>query len=228
MSEAERSAAPDDDRLDLKRAEDAELAWLCARRRNPDAPPPSLALAREHAQLESTLRNLPSIRVENNWHDEVLRTALRAHRRTTRGKWTAALLMSMAVVAGGTALWRPARGPELTLEFSYKQVTRGGELSASIGDKLLVTAWADSDSELRVYRNGFALLAHCPGDSRCASPGGARNEQRLELSLDVPGDYDIILVVSAGRAFAGASMDEYMSAVITAKARFVSRWLLVR
>ena len=228
MSDAERNADPDgDERLDVKLAEDAESVWLCARQRNLDAPPPSLMLAREHAQLEGMLGNLPSLRVEDSWHDEVLRAAIRAHRRSTRGRWTAALL-SVAAVVGGAALSRPrpVRGPELELEVRRNQITRGSE--PSVGDQLGIIARSDSDSDLRVYYNGVALLARCPGDPRCAYPGGPRNEQILKLSLNAPGEYDVMLVVSTGRAFPGASMDEYLSAVVTAEARFVTRRMHVQ
>ncbi|HEU4732154.1 MAG TPA: hypothetical protein VFT22_29870 [Kofleriaceae bacterium] len=228
MSDVERYVAlHGGEQLDVKLSEEIESAWLRARCRDPHAPPPSPTIVRDHAQLENTLRNLRTLRVEHSWHDEVLRTALRSHRRATQRRWAAGLAV-VAAGAGGVTLWHSGhpRGPELLVRFEQGYVTRGDE-QHSPGEHMVITARADSNSDLRVYHNGVAL-ARCPGDSRCADLGGRTNEQILELSLDALGDYEIVLVVGTGRAFPGASLDEYLGAVVTAKARYVSERVYVR
>lgn len=230
MSEADYHVTPDSAKPpDAPCEEDAESAWLLARRKNQDVSPPSPRLAREHAQLETLLENLPSMRVDDSWHDAVLHDASRTQQRAMRTRWAAALLAVVAI-GGGAVLWKPlpVREPVLALEVRPKQVMRGNDRSASIGDDLIVTARTDADSELRVYHNGTRLLARCPGDSRCRHPHGRPTDRTLELSLDRPGNYDIILVLGDGGAFPDASTDQYLSAAITAKAQFMSRQVLVR
>lgn len=229
MSEVERNGnARDEERVGAMPGEDTESAWLRARREDPRAPPPSPALVREHAHLEDMLGNLPPICVDDSWHDDVLKAAMRAYRRTTRRRWTATAL-GVAAVAGVIWLWPAHRSREPELEVNIKPSngkTRGGE--AAIGDHLIIRARAETDSDLRVYRDRTALLAWCPGGPSCTSSGGPADEKRIDLTLDTTGEYDVLLVSGASLALPRESMDAYMAAARTANARVMSRRIDVR
>ena len=203
-------------------AADAESAWLRARRNDPGAPPPSPALVRAHAQLESMLGNLAPMRVDDSWHDDVLKAAIRAHQRTTRRRWAATVLG--AAVVSAIWLWPAPRPhePKLEVEIEHPRgPTRGGGGEAAIGDRLVVRAELEPGSDLRVYRDRTDILARCPQGPGCLGSGA--DELQIELVLELPGEYDVVLVAGAGRALPDGPMDGFLAEARTAKARISSR-----
>jgi hypothetical protein len=229
MSDREREGnASDPEHVGAVPAEDAESAWLRARRRDPGAPPPSPALVREHAQLEDMMGNLPAIRVDDSWHDDVLNAAIRAHRRTTRRRWAATVLGAAAVMS---VIWlwpahRP-RDPRFDLWIEHPHgATRGGE--ATIGDHLMVRARLEADSDLRVYRDRTTLLAWCPRGAHCSSSEPDADEKLIDLTLDLPGEYDVLMVAGAGEALQDGPMDAFLAAARSNNARVAARTVDVR
>ncbi len=64
--------------------ERAEAAWLLARERDPEAPPPSPELARQHEELEHLFETMPVGPPDSSWHDSVLQQlAARSAERAT-------------------------------------------------------------------------------------------------------------------------------------------------
>lgn len=64
------------DEPSAEHSERAEAEWLLAREKNPAAPPPSAAVAREHEELETLLGSMPDGPSDQSWHDEVLKKAM--------------------------------------------------------------------------------------------------------------------------------------------------------
>lgn len=228
MSESEgdgTAGAPE--RVGAMPAEDAESEWLRARSRDPGASPPSPALVGEHAQLEGILGNLPTMRVDESWHDDVLKAAIQ-DQRTARRRWAAAILGTAAVV-GVIWLWpadRP-RDPMFDMWIRHPNgVTLGSD--ATIGDHLMVRARLDADSDLRVYRDRTVLLARCPRGAHCSSSGTDADERLIELTLDLPGEYDVLMVAGVGEALPDGPMDAFLAAARTRSARVASRTVDVR
>lgn len=227
MSESEGGGtASDPERVGAMPAEDAESEWLRARSRDPGAAPPSPALVREHAQLEGMLGNLPARRVDESWHDDVLKAAM-AHQRTTRRRWTAAILGAAAAVS---VIWLwPAhqpRDPALNVWIRHPNGETLGD--ARIGDHLMVRARLEADSDLRVYRESTELRARCPGGPFCSVSPDAPDEKQIDLPLELPGVYDVLLVIGAGAISPEATMDDYLVAAHAAHARVESRQVNVR
>jgi hypothetical protein len=225
MSESDGNAS-ESERVGPILVEDAESEWLRARNRDPGASPPSPALVREHAQLEGMLGNLPTMRVDDSWHDDVLNAVRHDHQRTTRRRWTATILAAAAAVVGVILLW-PAPRPPFDMWIRHPgDATLGDE--ATIGDHLMLRARLEADSDLRVYRDRTTLRARCPGGPFCSSPQGAPDEKLIDLTLDLPGQYDVLFVVGAGATAPDAPMDAYLAAARAANARVVSRQVVVR
>jgi hypothetical protein len=231
MSEGERDGkASQPEGVGAVPAEDAESAWLRARRQDPGAPPPSPALVRAHAQLESLLGNLPPIRADDSWHDDVLKAAIRAHQRTTRRRWTATVLGAAAVVS---AIWlwpaRRPREPWLDVQIDHPNgPTRGAGGEAAIGDLLIVRAQLEPGSDLRVYRDRTDVLARCPHGPGCRSSGANADDPLIHLALDVPGEYDVLLVAGADGPLPDGPMDTFLAAARNTNARIASHRVDVR
>jgi hypothetical protein len=220
--------ASDPERVGAMPVEDTESVWLRARSRDRGASPPSPALVREHAQLEGMLGNLPATRLDDSWHDDVLKAAMRDHRRTTRRRWTATVLGAAAVVS---AIWlwpaRRPREPWLDVQIGHPNgPTRGGE--AAIGDLLIVRAQLEPGSDLRVYRDRTDVLARCPHGPGCRSSGANADEPLIHLALDVPGEYDVLLVAGADGALPDGPMDTFLAAARNKNARIAARTVDVR
>jgi hypothetical protein len=203
-----------------------EVAWLRARHRDPNTPPPSPALARAHEELEDLLRNLPSRRVDDSWHDDVLRAAVLSQRRIAQRRWAVAVAVGFGAIGLFALLWptRAPRDPMLALAIRDEgAVMRGGESrTAMIGQTLVITARAHMYCDLRVYVDGN-LMASCPADPNCRS-STTNNEHVLEMRLDRTGYYDAVLAVGAGIAPRDDRMDAFVSKAqrANAKVRFES------
>jgi hypothetical protein len=207
-------------------SDDPEAVWLRSRNRDPNTPPPSPALARAHEELEDLLRSLPSGRVDDSWHDDVLGAAIHSQRRIAQRRWAGTVAAGVAVIGLVALLWptQVAREPMLAVAIRHEgAIVRGGATgTAGVGETLVITARADAYCDLRVYVDG-SLVANCPGDSNCRS-SKTNNEHLLEMRLDLPGYYHAVLAVGAGIAPLDDRMDAFVSKAqrANAKVRFES------
>lgn len=213
----------------------AELEWLLARERDPAAPPPSPEVAAEYAELEDLLASLPSGDSDQSWQDEVFRAAAALARsprpwwRTTAFRWA---MGGAIATAAAVAVWLLIpRAPALEIAVRHTSTTRSADRAgavgrasdeAVIGDQLVVTARPREAGDLRVYRSGRTLVARCPNDPRCRS--GAHGELTIEIPLDAPVPYQVILVDGANIAPSEGATDVnvYLEAARTANARSIA------
>jgi hypothetical protein len=228
MSTRKRSAAPEDDDLaDVPFIDDAERAeseWLLARENDPSAPAPSSKIESDYAEIEDLLATLPSGISDESWHDEVLRvvssSALpsRPWWRSTTFRWA---MGGAFVAAAAIAVWVVIPRPPAELEVATRQVSaaRSDPEEVVVGDHLVVTARPRGAGDLRVYRSDGILVARCPHGPVCRTlPHG---EYTIELTLDAPAQYQVILVVGMGDAALNGTMEAYLDAAHAANARIV-------
>lgn len=91
-------------------------------------------------------------------------------------------------------------------------ITRGSG-SAKLHDHLRVTARLADAGALRVYRDDRVLVAECPRDPVCTSrPTGKLTTHELDLALDAPGRYQVVLVVGDAPAATGRIGDDLAAA----------------
>jgi hypothetical protein len=212
--------------LTLSEAERAESTWLLARDHDPEAPPPSSEIASDYAEIESLLGNLPPGPSEPSWYDEVLRAAA-ASATPPRPWWRGAALRWMiggglvtAAAAIVVLIVLPGRvQPELEVAFSHVNATRSDASEVVVGDRMRVIARPHDAADLRVFRAGGILVARCPGGAACRS--SAQGEYELEVTLDAPVQYQVILVVGLRDAVPDGTMDSYMDAARAANARII-------
>jgi len=206
-------------------AERAESAWLLAREHDPNAPAPSSKIASDYAELEDLLGNLPSGPADESWQDEVLRTAAasasppRPWRRRAIARWTTGEAL-VAAAAVAVLLLRPRpRTDELEIAIRHTSATRGDSQEAVVGDRLVVRARPHGAGDLRVFRSGGTLVARCPDGPGCSA--SAHGEYTIEITLDAPVRYQVILVVGMVNASPGGTMDAYLDAAREANARIL-------
>jgi hypothetical protein len=234
MSEGKRAEQPDTDLADapfLDESERAEAAWLVARENDPGAPAPSPELARAHAELGDLLGDLPTGAPDESWHAEVLRQATapvetsqpqpQPQPQQTRRIYRWVIVGSFAAAAAIAALIliprsRPHDGDEPKISIRHGDLVRGDAQEAAVGDQLTVRARPRGASELRVYRDG-ALVARCPGGPGCRS--SADGEHILELRLDAPVQYQVILVIGNTGDLPDQTMSSYLEAARAKHAR---------
>jgi len=222
--------ADDDDLADapfIDDAERAEAAWLLARERDPGAPAPSPAIARDHAELEDLLGNLPPGPSDERWHDDVLRLAsssvspIRPWWRKRGYRWAMGGGALVAAAAAAVLVLRPAPRSLDELEVAIRpgDPARGGSGEAVIGDHLIIRARPRGTGDLRVYRADGPLVARCPDGPGCAT--SAHGELAIEVTLDAPVRHHVILVVGTPDRLPDGTMDAYLDAARAAKARIV-------
>jgi hypothetical protein len=219
--------SPPDDQTDvafLRAMERAEAAWLLAREIDPDAPAPSAEIAADYAELEDLLGSLSSRWSDDSWQEDVLRavSALspRPWWRTVVARWLAAGALATAAAA---VVWMLLpRAPTLEVAVRHTRITRGASDELVVGDQLLVTARPREIGDLRVYRRSDGtLVARCPRGPGCmAESAGA---QTIEITLDAPGQYQVILVDGLGDALPDGAMDAYLEAANAMNARVTGR-----
>jgi len=201
-----------------------ESEWLLARERDPGAPAPSAEIASDYAEIEDLLHNLPIGPSEASWHDEVLRAIAataappRPWWRGAAVKWTTGGGVVTAAAVAALLLW-PHTPAELELAIHRGDAIRGDSGRAAVGDRLVVIARPHSAADLRVYRSGI-LLARCPDGPGCHSPG--QGEFSIEVALDAPVQFQVILVVGSSGALPSATMDAYLDSARAVNARIVS------
>lgn len=211
------------DEDDVSDAEAPESRWLRARDSDPTAPAPSPEIARDYEEIEELLASLPMGAPDPAWQEEVLRTA--ARRKVFR--WTlGGALVTAAAAATAAILLFPRTPAELEVEVlpgnmrgdSHKG--RSEPREAAVGDHLVITATPRGQGDLRVYRPDGKLVAKCPGGPSCTS--AAQGQYTLDVPLDAPVHYRVILVVGRSDAPVGATMDEFLDAARVANARIIS------
>lgn len=194
----------------------AELEWLLVREEDPGAPAPFPELAADYAELEALLGSLSSGPSGDSWHHEVLRAVSAPARpwwRTARFRW---VLGGAAAAAAVVWMLRPGP-PVLEVAVHHRGTTRGSPNEASVGDRLVVTARPREVGDLRVYRSDGVLIARCPHGPGCSR--GSHGAQTIEVTLDAPVLYRVILVDGASPASPDGSMDGYLEAARAAHAR---------
>lgn len=221
MSPRKRDSA-ELDYAELPLPEDAlaEAQWLMARERDPGAPPPSPEIAADYAELERLLAELPLGAPDDGWHDEVLRKARAAAppplatqpwwRRQARWKLGGLVAAAALVVV---LLWVP---PGDVLEVAIRpgpqqrgDIRRGDTMRAVLDDQLVIQARPDGTGDLRVYRRDGKLVGRCPDGPGCS---GGREDYLLELRLDAPGQYDVVLVTGGAAGIPVGSKEDFLAA----------------
>lgn len=231
MSEHERRTVPEADLAHapfLDEAERAEAAWLRARDHDPTAPAPSPAIARGHAELEDLLGELPPDASDERWQDEVSRLAAssvapaRPPQRRRVYRWAlGGTLVAAAAVAAVVLRPRPRpRAGELEVAIRPGDPARGDSREAVVGDRLVIRARPRGAGDLRVYRADGALVARCPDGPGCTTP--AHGEHAIDVRLDAPVQYHVILVDGLTGDLPGRTMDAYLDAARAANARIVT------
>jgi hypothetical protein len=204
--------------------ERAECAWLLARDDDPAAPPPSPEIASDYAEIEELLGDLPIERADAPWHDRVLKRAARGPVASPRQSgwprkgllWgTAAGLVATAAIA----LVMVGRSPdELVVEVRPIGGSRGAAGEVVIGDHLVATARPGGAADLRIYRSDGDLVARCPGGRGCR---GVQGDYTIDVELDAPARYQVILVVGAPGPLPIGTLDAYLDAATAAHAHIV-------
>jgi hypothetical protein len=130
--------------------------------------------------------------------------------------------MSERKPRAGTAVDNLAKAlfvDELEVAIHHVGVIRSDSKEAVVGDRLVIKARPHGAGDLRVYRSGDTLVATCPNGPGCAAT--TDGEYAVEVTLDAPVQYQVILVVSMGDAPLTGTMDTYMDTARAAKARIV-------
>jgi len=197
----------------------AESEWLLARENDPSAPAPSPEVAADYAELEELLASLPCYALDDSWQDRVLRAASalssRPRWRMTVSRWVFG--GTVAAAAAAVAWMLLPRTPELAVAVRHLRTTRGAPDEVVAGDQLVVTAQPRMAGDLRVYRSDGLLVARCPNGPGCT--GGSRREQTIEITLDAPLQYQVILVDGTNDVPPDGTMDQYLEAARAMKAR---------
>jgi hypothetical protein len=207
-------------------AERAESEWLIARENDPGAPAPSSKIASDHAEIHDLLGSLPLGSSDESWHDDVLKLAsvsvsVTPLRRRPLLRWTGGALLAAAAAVVVVVSLRPRPpAPELEVAIHHGDPSRSDSRDAAVSDRLIVRARPRGASELRVYRADGPLVARCPDGPRCTTP--AQGEYAIDITLDAPVQYHVILVVGTVAPLPEGTMDTYIDAARTANARIVT------
>lgn len=215
---------PSDDRGDV----DEEARWLMAREADPSAPAPSEQLAAEHAELHELLTSLPDATGDDGWQQTLLKQVRGGAVSPAapaapwwRRRWVAWGTGGVLVAAAALMLWlrsRPA-GPELHITTIARLDKRTEEVA--VGDVLVIRATPQGTTDLRVFRSSGELVARCPGGPACAA--ASPDELRIELVLDAPDRYQVILAVGLKQLLPASNLDTYVEAARAASASVMAR-----
>lgn len=209
-------------------ADRAEAEWLLARERDPGAPVPSAQLGAEHAELRTLLSSLPDALHDDAWQDAILKQVSPAPHspvapqppwwRRRWIQWSAGGGLAMAVAFAIWLLLRPTP-PELEVTTISRLDKRTNDIA--VGDQLLVKASPRGNAELRVFRSNGEMLARCPSGPACtvASSG----ELRIELVLDAPDHYRVVLASGLKQRLPDGDMNTYIDIARARGAHIVVR-----
>jgi len=210
----------------LDDAERAESEWLLARENDASAPAPSSKIASDYVEIEDLLGNLPSGPSDETWQDEVLRAI--ASSASPSPPWWRRPIVRWAMggtlvtaAAAAVLLLRPRpRASELEVAILHDGATRSDSKEVVVGDQLVVRARLRGTGDLRVFRSGGTLVAKCPDGPGCTA--STHGEQAIEITLDAPVRYQVILVVGMEDDTApNSTMDAYLDAARAANARII-------
>jgi hypothetical protein len=205
-------------------AERAESEWLLARERDPGARAPSESIAQEYEHLENMLGTLPAGPSDERWHDDVLRaasswaTSARPGRRRRLFTW--ALGSGLAAAATLAVILLVLRPSELEVAIRHGTQARGAD-EAVVGDRMTVEARPQGGlGDLRVFQANGIPVAKCPNGPGCRFVSGGHYV--IDLTLDKPVQYQVILVVGDGAALSklpDGAMSGYLTAAGAANLR---------
>lgn len=217
--------------------ERVEAEWLLAREKDPAAPPPSAAVAREYEELEHLLGSMPDGPSDQSWHDEILKKATAkpvlddgigngelvlkpTPRRTPWWKSAAALW------AGGGLATAAAAATVLTVVTIAKkptpadvgnlvvEIVKQGDLRGE-GDKPGALDITSRRGDVRVFRKPSPTS---PGYeyARCATAGDLCKLEGDKLTfhvlLEQPGEYQVVWLPRVLENTDGATMEELLRA----------------
>ena len=220
-----RAAMAADDLADAPFTDDAERIeseWLLARTTDTNAPAPSSEIANDYTDLEDLLDNMPLGPPDDSWHAEVLRIARTAspspvwRRRAVR--WAAGVGFAAAAAVALFLFLRPPAEVEIAIR--HGEATRRDSAGVVVGDHLVVTARLSGSGDLRVFRADGTLVARCPDGPGCGPP--THGEYAIEVNLDAPIRYQVILVDGMPGAPLDRAMSAYLDAAHAANARVVT------
>jgi hypothetical protein len=204
--------------------ERAESEWLSMREDQPGARAPSSVIANDYAELEDMLSSLPTGLPDERWADEVLGLATTSPPPQARPPWRRPAFgwgIGGAVVAAAVVMLLVIpRRPELEVEVRRLGDMRRDPDEVVVGDRLIVRARPPEPAELRVYRSGNTLVARCPDGPGCTA--AAHGKYAIEIALDAPVQYHVLLVVGAMAPSLAGTMDAYIDAARTANARIIT------
>ena len=98
-----------------------------------------------------------------------------------------------------------------------RRITEG--VSVALNQFVDLLGVDSSPGDLRVYRADGTLVARCPNGPGCR--GEAHGAQIIDITLDAPVQYQVILVDGMSDAPPDAAMDVYLSAARAANARII-------
>lgn len=215
---------------------DADAAWLLARARGEDAPPPHPDTAATYQRLEGLLAELPPVTPPPDWRAAILRrvdeddaraAAASAQRRARarRRAWFAAgpALAMIAVVVIFVGLRPPSGdvgGPPITYAITAGDGRPRGDGPVALGEHLTVTARLPAEGALRIYRDDRVLVAECPSRGPVATGAAVCTQRRAgkvtvhvaTLRLDAPGRYRVVLLIGAAPPSTGRYDDDVAAA----------------
>jgi hypothetical protein len=225
--------------------ERAESDWLLARDLDPAAPAPTPEIEEAYARLASLLASDPIEPDRDGWQEAAL-AAMRAEPaaasaiaapgpvvpargpRSYRPHWQRYALAAGAMAAAGLGLYlvvRPAKvaqDDQLAIAIVRADRPRGDSIvdpdgsKALVGDRRILTMRPRGDTELRVYQGPRTIVLRCPGAPGC---GMNDREWKVDVALSAPVPHYIVVVDGAVQAPATATLDEYLAAARSVRAR---------
>lgn len=213
-----QDAADDSTDSDMEtEADRAEVEWLLAREQDPSRPAPSTALGAEHAELQAMLASLPDASSDDAWQAAVVRRMRSAPPAVIaspppwwRRRWLQWGVGGGIAAAMALAIWLLSRPvpPELEVAVVSRIDRRSGDVG--VGDQLVVRARSHGSADLRVFGSSGELLARCPGGPACTVMSSG--DLKIEVRLDAPGRYHVILASGLKQRLPESSMDTYIDA----------------
>jgi hypothetical protein len=140
-----------------------------------------------------------------------------------RRRWMQWSMGGAFATAMAFSVWLLLRRPPPELEVTTRPLvaTRAGSQEVAVGDLLVVKARPRGTADLRVFRSNGEMIARFPGGpaSRLSSSGALV----IEIILDAPGRYQVILVSGLRQPLPLGTMDAYIDAARAAKAHITVR-----
>ncbi len=215
--------------------ERAEAEWLLAREKDPAAPPPSAAVAREYEELEQLLGSMPDGPSDQSWHDEILKKAKAkakpaledgigngeivpkpSPRRHPWWKGAAALwagggLATAAAAAAVLTVVTTASKPTPADDGNLLVATNMQAKLRGAGDKPGSLDITSRSGDVRVFRKTSPTSAGSQY-ARCATAGDlckiAGDKLTFHVVLEQPGEYQVVWLPRALEDTDGVTLEE--------------------